>query len=150
MQKQEFSEVNQSTIGGNSTRQERQSYALWETPLYLANAYSMTSAAKLYIFFDVTLRFLILLYKQGDYSLLTSTKNSNKRILRRGFFEQKSKDIETNKKSLIQRCQFQFIQFFLCHYQTWIESILYIIYKYIIYNINNLLTIYKYPKAMSF
>ena len=39
---------------------------------------------------------------------------------------------------------------FLCHYKSWKECILYIIYKYIIYNINNLLTIYKFQKVMSF
>lgn len=73
----------------------------------------MTSAAQLYLFFGETLYFLILLYKQWDYSLLTSTKNSNKRILRRGFFEQKSKEIETNKKVSFSYINISNISFFV-------------------------------------
>ena len=46
-------------------------------------------------------------------------------------------------KNSLERCQFQFIQFFLCLLFFEVKCILYIIYTYIIYNIKNILSISK-------
>ena len=76
-------------------------------------------------------------------------KNSNKRILKEAFLNRKVRTLKPTKKSH-SAMSISVYSVFLCHYKSRKESILYIIYKYIIYNINNLLTIYKFQKVMSF